>query len=128
MKSPRFLIGLLLGTLLAAAFWYWQKSTSAEDGALEVLDRLAEAEARVAALRAQEMKPQQTPEGPPQADDLRRIEGIGPTYAARLEGAGVTTFAALAALSPERLLQITQARSPETAVAWISAAAALSAG
>ncbi len=47
MKFPKFLIGLLIGTAVGLIIWYWQKSTSAEEGALAVLDRLAAAEARV---------------------------------------------------------------------------------
>jgi predicted flap endonuclease-1-like 5' DNA nuclease len=126
MKPPKFLTGLLLGTLLAAAFWYWQKSTSAEDGALEVLDRLAAAEAR---LREQMAVRQEEMGDPVQADpdDLRAIDGIGPTYAQRLREAGIVTFAGLAALTPERVMEITGSRSVETAVDWIVAAEALSA-
>lgn len=47
MKLPKFLIGLIIGTAVGLIIWYWQKSTSAEEGALAVLDRLAAAEARV---------------------------------------------------------------------------------
>lgn len=47
MKRSKFLIGLLIGALLGLIVWYYQKSTSAEDGALDVLDRLARAEQRV---------------------------------------------------------------------------------
>ncbi len=53
MKFPKFLIGLLIGTAVSLIVWYWQKSTSAEEGALAVLDRLAEAEARVRELERQ---------------------------------------------------------------------------
>lgn len=125
MKIPKFLIGLLVGTLLAAAFWYWQKSTSAEDGALEVLDRLAASEARLRDLQRQTAAGSQPP--PPAyddslADDLRLIEGIGPTYAKRLHDAGITSFEALAALPAEQLVEITGVRSMETAVEWIVAA------
>lgn len=125
MKIPKFLIGLLVGTLLAAAFWYWQKSTSAEDGALEVLDRLAASEARLRDLQRQTAAGSQPP--PPTyddslADDLRLIEGIGPTYAKRLHDAGITSFEALAALPAEQLVEITGVRSMETAVEWIVAA------
>ena len=35
---------------------------------------------------------------PGEADDLTRLEGIGPTYATRLHSAGITTFAQLAEL------------------------------
>ncbi len=47
MKLPKFFTGLLIGTAVGLIIWYWQKSTSAEEGALAVLDRLAAAEARV---------------------------------------------------------------------------------
>lgn len=53
MKLPKFLAGLLIGTAIGLIIWYWQKSTSAEDGALAVLDRLASAEARVRELESQ---------------------------------------------------------------------------
>jgi predicted flap endonuclease-1-like 5' DNA nuclease len=41
-----------------------------------------------------------------QADDLKRIEGIGPKISAVLETAGITTFAQLAATDVSRLQQI----------------------
>ncbi len=47
-----FLIGFLIALLMALIFWYYQKSTSAEDGALELLNRYADAEARVRELEA----------------------------------------------------------------------------
>jgi predicted flap endonuclease-1-like 5' DNA nuclease len=52
MKFPKFLAGLLVGAFVGLIFWYWQKSTSAEEGALAVLDRLAAAELRVRDLEA----------------------------------------------------------------------------
>jgi predicted flap endonuclease-1-like 5' DNA nuclease len=52
MKLPKFVAGLLIGTAIGLIIWYWQKSTSAEDGALAVLDRLASAEARVRDLES----------------------------------------------------------------------------
>jgi predicted flap endonuclease-1-like 5' DNA nuclease len=45
----------------------------------------------------------------PQADDLTKIEGIGPKIAQVLADAGITTFAALASTSPERLREILNA-------------------
>jgi predicted flap endonuclease-1-like 5' DNA nuclease len=42
------------------------------------------------------------------ADDLEIINGIGPVFARRLQGAGVRTFSDLLAASPERLLEIVQ--------------------
>jgi nucleotidyltransferase/DNA polymerase involved in DNA repair len=40
---------------------------------------------------------------PSWGDDLTIIKGIGPTYARRLEAAGIHTFAQLAALTPEQI-------------------------
>lgn len=42
-----------------------------------------------------------------QVDDLTVIKGIGPTFAARLENAGVTTYKSLAKLTPDELKEIT---------------------
>jgi len=52
MQSIRsmFLIGFLIAALTALIVWYYQKSTTAEDGALDLLDRYADAEARVREL------------------------------------------------------------------------------
>lgn len=52
MSKTNFLNGLLLGALFGLVVWYWQKSTSAEDGALDLLDRLAASEAKVRELTA----------------------------------------------------------------------------
>lgn len=52
MSKTNFLNGLLLGALFGLVVWYWQKSTSAEDGALDLLDRLAASEAKVRELAA----------------------------------------------------------------------------
>ena len=60
------------------------------------------------------------------ADDLTQISGIGPTFARRLQAAGITTFAKMAALSPDYLREVSQAATwqadPEE---WIAQANAL---
>ena len=43
---------------------------------------------------------------PVRGDDLTIISGIGPTYARRLEAAGIHTFGQLAALTPEQLREV----------------------
>jgi len=63
------------------------------------------------------------------ADELEVIKGIGPKYASKLRAAGITSFAALAALTPERLAEIIQPASwqrPDFS-GWIAEAAALAA-
>jgi diacylglycerol O-acyltransferase len=59
-------------------------------------------------------------------DDLTRLVGIGPAYAARLTAGGIDTFAALAASSPDALAAIVQApdwRRPDY-ISWIDQAQA----
>ncbi|HIP72576.1 MAG TPA: DUF4332 domain-containing protein [Anaerolineae bacterium] len=123
-----FLIGLTIGGLLAVIFWYWQKSTSAEDGALELLDRLAAAERKAGRLRLEltrQPSPAVSPAEPEAEDlapdDLTRVKGIGPTYARRLHEAGIESFAQLTAVSPQNLAQIL--RTNENRAAAILAAA-----
>jgi predicted flap endonuclease-1-like 5' DNA nuclease len=146
MRLPKFLFGLLIGGLIASIYWYYQKSTSAEDGALTLLDRLAASQARVRDLEAKLRGSAPLQESPEESetetrfdvapvsedaareDDLQQIDGIGPTYAGRLEGAGISTFAGLAAMTPQQVVDITGVRSPDMAEAWIKAAQERSAG
>ena len=119
-QSHNFLIGLIIGTLIGVAIWYWQKSTSAEDGALDLLDRLAIAERKMNQMRSDfgQMVQQQvggetavisTPiaaEAITSPDDLTKIKGIGPTYATRLHEAGIETYAQVKQLSVDELATI----------------------
>jgi len=52
MRSLRstFLIGFFIALLVAAIVWYYQKSTTTENGALDLLDRYAESQRRVEEL------------------------------------------------------------------------------
>ncbi len=125
-QSQNFLIGLIIGTLIGLAIWYWQKSTSAEDGALDLLDRLAVAERKLNRMRADlgqklqgvgggeeqgEKEDEDTAVSLPQSslptpDDLTKIKGIGPTYATRLHTAHIQTYAQLQQLSAQQLATI----------------------
>lgn len=61
-------------------------------------------------------------------DDLTKISGIGPTYAGRLYTAGITTYAALAQLTPAQIKAIVapgRAGNFIDAEAWITQAQAL---
>ncbi|GAB4267701.1 MAG: hypothetical protein Kow0080_09950 [Candidatus Promineifilaceae bacterium] len=114
--GSNFLIGLLFGSLVVLLFWYYQKSTSAEDGALALLDRLAEAQARLRALQ-EESRAGGTrttavsvpPATQPQTqDDLTRVKGIGPVFASRLQAADITTITQLASLPVAQVMEILQ--------------------
>lgn len=65
-----------------------------------------------------------------QPDDFDVLAGIGEVYERRLYEAGICTYEALAATSPERLAEICQAPPMQTPdyAAWVSTAADLAAG
>lgn len=71
--------------------------------------------------------PPETPAAGPAGDDLTRLVGIGPAFAGRLAAGGITTFATLAASTPDALAELVQApdwRRPDYAN-WIEQARAL---
>jgi predicted flap endonuclease-1-like 5' DNA nuclease len=49
---------------------------------------------------------------PPAADDLKRIDGIGPKISSVLQAAGIATFATLAATDVGRLEEVLEAENP----------------
>ena len=132
--SFNFMIGLLIGGLLGLLFWYWQKSTSAEDGALALLDKLAATEKRVRQLKNELAEKDVVPEALRRiplpgksadvptflakereaevatAVDLTQVKGIGAVFNDRLQQAGIDNFAKLKALSAEKLADILQIR------------------
>ena len=63
-------------------------------------------------------------------DDLTRLEGIGPTYAQKLRGAGITSFAQLAESDEDSLAAIINAPSWQQVNygAWIAEANLAAAG
>lgn len=65
-----------------------------------------------------------------QRDKLTLIDGLGPKYAAALQAAGITSFAALAAATPEQLTAIASEGGLRNAnfSAWIDEAALRAAG
>ena len=68
------------------------------------------AEAKKAAPKAEAKKA--APKASAKGDDLRKIEGIGPKTAEHLNNAGITSFAALAEASVERVREILEAAGP----------------
>jgi len=107
-----FLIGLLIGALVALIVWYWQKSTRAEDGALALLDRLKDAERKAREMGEGRVRGETATSTALSAgvflsaDDLQQVKGVGPVFAERLQSAGIATFAHLAALTAEKLAGI----------------------
>jgi predicted flap endonuclease-1-like 5' DNA nuclease len=125
--GSKFAVGLIFGVLLGALVWYWQKSTSAEDGALALLDRLASAEARLRELKSKRVAATTSPGpsissstaskgvvAPEPADDLKAIKGIGPVFEKRLHDANVRSFDQLkhfGALELARILEVSDGRA-----------------
>lgn len=142
--SLTFFFGLVIGGMAALIIWYYQKSTSAEDGALALLDRLAEVDRRwrqtrepaatgsaPTPLRIQIHTPatDETPaflQRPATAvtDDLTLIKGIGPVFADRLLAQGIDTVAKVKALSAQQLADILQI-APARAETILAAAQAV---
>lgn len=50
MRRSTFLTGFLIAGLIAVIVWYYQKSTTTEDGALDLLNRYAHSQRRVSEL------------------------------------------------------------------------------
>lgn len=78
---------------------------------------------------AESMSAEERPEEAPAGDELERISGIGPVFAARLRGRGITTFAQVAQMSSEELAEIVEL-FPERVVEddWVGQAKELAEG
>lgn len=101
-QSSNFLIGFILGALICVVVWYWQKSTAADEGALDLLDRMAELDRK---LRGGEtVLPTAVPLHQP--DDLQQVKGIGPVFDGRLQAQGIVTIAQVAAMPAEKLASL----------------------
>ena len=61
-----------------------------------------------------------------EVDNLPQINGIGPTFASPLAEAGITTFAQLAALSPEQAREISHVTVQSDPADWTAEAQSLS--
>ncbi len=108
-------------TVVAASAVELQPEASAVDVAQPVLAPL------VAALAAAEIASEDARPTLARSDDLVKLKGIGPKFAAQLREAGITSFAALAAADPQRIREIIQAPAWRQVdySAWIAQAATL---
>jgi predicted flap endonuclease-1-like 5' DNA nuclease len=107
------LVLLALVLFAAVVLWWWLRSSGEEEE--EVFQARPEPSVplQVAGAEEQEtLRAPAAPSTPPAADDLKRIEGIGPKISNLLQAAGITTFAQLAATEGERLRQILEAENP----------------
>lgn len=110
-SSPNFAIGFLIGLLLCIILWYWQKSTAAEDGALDLLERYAAMEKRLRQIGEKVTAvPSLASNGEPPFD-FTPIKGIGPVFNRRLHEAGISTLASLTALTSNALAEMLEVGS-----------------
>ncbi len=107
-------------------------TSTAETEMQRLRDRLSAAEAKVtemesAATVASTATPQVIVK---QKDDLKLIHGIGKTYEKRLNAAGVQSYAEMAALTVERIVEIVKAKQWQAteAPSWIEQAGLFAAG
>lgn len=107
-------------------------TSTAEAEMQRLRDRLNTAETKVAELTASaEAAETSTPQViVKQKDDLKLIHGIGKTYEKRLNGAGVQSYAEMAALSVERIVEIVKAKQWQAteAPSWIEQAGLFATG
>lgn len=130
LKEPStFAFGLIFGTLVGLLVWYWYKSTSAEDGALELLDQMKVADNKIRHLENRlqvesvenyiTLEPNgdnlppflasekvAEPEAVKSSEDLQRVKGIGSVFAQKLQAVDIDTLVELTAVSPQRLAEI----------------------
>lgn len=121
MKDKEFenvIIGFLISFAVALGlYWLYRQRREVSPTPLMVardrrrLPEAAPESARAAIASAKPAAPESAraamaPVKPATPDDLESISGIGPVTARRFNDAGITTFAQLAALTPEGLRQI----------------------
>ena len=101
-KRRPFLLGLLLAIPLGIGLWLWYKMRGVERAPVFVeQDRSVDLTPYLDRMPAAS-----PPAPPPQPDDLKRIEGIGPKISALLQGSGILTYAQLTQTSSDQLAQI----------------------
>ena len=111
-QSSNFATGFLIGLLLCVILWYWQKSTAAEDGALELLERYATQEREWRGKEQMEETAVSIPSLPPPLPtpepsfDFTAIKGVGAVFNQRLHNANITTLTQLLAIPVDTLAEI----------------------
>lgn len=112
--------------------WWWRRrddeeeeeaataSPTSQEEAAPAAEELAEATAEAVAAEGDAVEgatdeaaaSEEPAPAPPEPDDLKVIEGIGPKISSVLQAAGITTFAQLAEASAEQLEQILEEADP----------------
>lgn len=104
------LVFLALVAFVAFMLWWWLRGEEEEEEEEAVSPAGPEPVAAVHVV--EEVEEAKVSLAPPQPDDLKVVEGIGPKISGVLQAAGITTFAQLAATDVGRLKQILEEESP----------------
>ncbi len=121
----RTILGLVVGMALAftgvlffvwVLWWLWRRLGEQQAARIEIEAELPEPvdRTRIEAGIQEDLaaKVKEPLERPAAADDLKRIEGIGPKFSAVLQAAGIMTYDQLAAATPDELEQILEEEDP----------------
>jgi predicted flap endonuclease-1-like 5' DNA nuclease len=111
---------VVLAAFVAFLVWWWmrgrdekQETSVAPPARLEATGPVSEAVTKeVVAAKVEETVTEEPASPPPEPDDLKMIEGIGPKISGVLQAAGITTFAQLAEASIGQLEQILEEANP----------------
>lgn len=87
-----------------------RSSFSSSDNEIEITDAVLKHEEVDDEQVSATVKEKSEKQKPPAKDSLEKIKGIGPVFAKRLNRAGIQTFADLAALEPDKIRSIVQAK------------------
>jgi predicted flap endonuclease-1-like 5' DNA nuclease len=129
MKGVLGVLGILIGLVLAGAgivlfvwllWWLWSQQEREEAAVVEI-----ELDTALPAVELEVEEPEEASEEAPLeadepqeaavADDLKRIEGIGPRIAGVLQEAGIGTFARLAEMEAEQIKEVLAEVDPRLA-------------
>jgi len=102
---------IILALLVLLFLWWWQRPRKVPTGT-ETAEPSLSADTPAAGVEVAEppvvvqVPAAEAVPAPPEPDDLKRIEGIGPKISDLLQAAGIMTFVQLAATDVEQLEQI----------------------
>jgi predicted flap endonuclease-1-like 5' DNA nuclease len=110
MAWQAFVIGLIVGWLaeLALDYTFWRKRRMCTDAEIELQEAVDLLKAEVTRLKRSRSNGEDQEENneEPEADDLKKIWGIGPKIETVLYLQGITTFERLAVADPATLGQL----------------------
>ena len=98
-----FVVILILLLLFLAIIWYLQRRSEKKSESADTSESAYPGTTAAPVDAPSDVAPEAG------SDDLTQIKGIGPTYAQKLQAAGISTFAQLAALTASQLDDIIDA-------------------